>query len=217
MPDSSDHRHHLEFSDLSQRNDDDALLGERFRRHSMKVIGHWSVNLIRGLSAILLAVLLLVNGQGSIQRFTQFLGIFWLIIGLTYLMNAREERKLKPLMLVLGVVTILGGLVALNWPLLTSRFDLSTLTILAGSLILILGLLHVFGGFPAGSILGRRRDWGSLILGLLEIALGISALVSPGRLTIPAIIVSIVFSVIFGFVLLFEAYRLWKSGTQEAV
>ena len=183
----------------------------------MKVIGHWSVNLIRGLSAMLLAILLLINGQGSIQRFTQFLGIFWLIIGLTYLINMQEDRKLKPLMLVLGVVTILGGLVALSWPWLTNRFDLSTLTILAGSLILILGLLHVFGGFPAGSILGRRRDWGSLILGLLEIALGISALVSPGRLTIPAIIVSIIFSVIFGFVLLFEAYRLWKHGATEAL
>ena len=57
---------------------------------------------------------------------------------------------------------MLGGLVALSWPLLTSQFDLSTLTILAGTLILTLGLLHVFGGFPAGSILGRRRDWGSL-------------------------------------------------------
>jgi uncharacterized membrane protein HdeD (DUF308 family) len=181
----------------------------------MKVIKHWSVNLIRGLSAMLLAILLLINGQGSIQHFTQFLGIFWLIIGLTYLINAREDRKLKPLMLALGVVTIFGGLVALSWPLLTSRFDLSTLTILAGTLILILGLLHVFGGYPAGSILGRRRDWGSLVLGLLEIALGISALASPGKLTTAAISASIFFSVIFGLVLLFEAYRLWKHGSEE--
>jgi uncharacterized membrane protein HdeD (DUF308 family) len=183
----------------------------------MKVIRHWSVNLIRGLSAIMLAILLLVNGQGSIQRFTQFLGIFWLIIGLTYLMNAREDRKLKPLMVTLGLLTIIGGLVAFSWPLLTSHFDLATLTVLAGSLILTMGLLHVFGGFPAGSVLGRRRDWGSLILGLLEIALGISALASPGRLTTAAIIVSIFFSVIFGFVLLFEAYRLWKSGAKESL
>jgi uncharacterized membrane protein HdeD (DUF308 family) len=183
----------------------------------MKVIKHWSVNLIRGLSALLLAILLLINGQGSIQRFTQFLGISWLIIGLTYLMNARENKKLKPLMVTLGVLTILGGLVALSWPLLTNHLDLSTLTIFAGSLILTLGLLHVFGGFPAGSVLGRRRDWGSLILGLLEIALGISALATPGRLTAAAIVVSIFFSVIFGFVLLFEAYRLWKHGSEEVL
>jgi len=183
----------------------------------MKVIKHWSVNLIRGLSAILLAILLLFNGQGSIQRFTQFLGIFWLIIGLTYLVNAREDQKLRPLMLTLGVLTILGGLVALSWPLLTSQFDLSTLTILAGSLILALGLLHVFGGYPAGSILGRRRDWGSLVLGLLEIALGISALLSPGQLTAVAIAVSIFFSVVFGLVLLFEAYRLWKRSSEEVL
>jgi uncharacterized membrane protein HdeD (DUF308 family) len=183
----------------------------------MKVIKHWSVNLIRGLSAMLLAILLLINGQGSIQRFTQFLGIFWLIIGLTYLINAREDQKLRPLMVTLGVLTILGGLVALSWPFLTSQFNLSTLTILAGSLILTLGLLHVFGGYPAGSILGRRRDWGSLILGLLEIALGISALTSPGRLTAAAIAVSVFFSVIFGLVLLSEAYRLWKRGSEEVL
>ena len=181
----------------------------------MKILKHWSVNLIRGLSAMLLAILLLINGQQSIQRFTQFLGIFWLIIGLTYLINAREDKKLKPLMVTLGGLTIYGGLVALSWPLLTSQFDLSTLTILAGTLILTLGLLHVFGGYPAGSILGRKRDWGSLVLGLLEIALGISALVSPGRLTTAAIAVSIFFSVIFGFVLLFEAYRLWKRSSEE--
>ena len=183
----------------------------------MKVIKHWSVNLIRGLSAMLLAILLLINGQQSIQRFTQFLGIFWLIVGLTYLINAREDRKLKPLMLALGAITMLGGLVALSWPLLTSQFDLSTLTILAGTLTLTLGLLHVFGGYPAGSILGRRRDWGSLVLGLLEIALGISALASPGTLTAAAITVSIFFSVIFGLVLLFEAYRLWKRDSEEVL
>jgi uncharacterized membrane protein HdeD (DUF308 family) len=183
----------------------------------MKVIKHWSVNLIRGLSAILLAILLLLNGQGSIQPFTQFLGIFWLIIGLTYLINAREDRKLRPLMLALGVLTILGSLVALSWPFLTSQFDLKTLTILAGSLILTLGLLHVFGGFPAGSILGRRRDWGSLILGLLEIALGVAALASPGKLTAATIAASIFFSAIFGLVLLFEAYRLWKRGSEEVL
>jgi uncharacterized membrane protein HdeD (DUF308 family) len=183
----------------------------------MKVIRHWSVNLIRGLSAMLLAILLLINGQASIQRFTQFLGIFWLIIGLTYLINSREDRKLKPLMVTLGVMTILGGLVALSWPLLTSQFELSTLTVLAGSLILILGVLHIFGGFPAGSILGRRRDWGSLILGLLEIALGISALATPGRLTATAVAMSILFSLVFGFILLYEAYRLWRRGSQEAL
>ena len=118
-------------------------------------------------------------------------------------------------MLTLGVLTMLGGLVALSWPLLTSQFDLSTLTILAGTLILTLGLLHIFGGYPAGSMLGRRRDWGSLILGLLEIALGISALTSPGRLTVATIAVSVFFSVIFGLVLLSEAYRLWKRGSEE--
>jgi uncharacterized membrane protein HdeD (DUF308 family) len=183
----------------------------------MKILKHWSVNLIRGLSAILLALLLLINGQQSIQSFTKFLGIFWLIIGVTYLINAREDKKLKPLMVTLGVLTILGGLVALSWPLLTGQFDLSTLTILAGSLILTMGLLHVFGGYPAGSMLGRRRDWGSLILGLLEIALGISALASPGRLTAAAIAVSVFFSVIFGLVLLSEAYRLWKRGSEEVL
>ena len=183
----------------------------------MKILRHWSVNLIRGLSAILLAILLLINGQQSIQSFTQFLGIFWLIIGVTYLINAREDRKLKPLMLTLGLLTIFGGLVALSWPLLTSQFDLSTLTILAGTLILTLGLLHIFGGYPAGSILGRRRDWGSLILGLLEIALGISALTSPGRLTAATVAVSVFFSVIFGLVLLLEAYRLWKRGSEEVL
>jgi len=183
----------------------------------MRILKHWSVNLIRGLSAISLAVLLLINGQGSIQRFTQFLGIFWLIIGLTYLMNAREDRKLKPLMLALGVLTILGGVFALSWPFLTSQYDLSSLTILAGSFILALGLLHVFGGFPAGSILGRKRDWGSLILGLLEIALGLAALASPGKLTAATIAASIFFSVIFGLILLFEAYRLWKRGSEEVL
>ena len=183
----------------------------------MKILKHWSVNLIRGLSALMLAILLVINGQGSIQSFTKFLGIFWLIIGLTYLMNAREDQKLKPLMLTLGVLTMLGGVIALSWPYLTSQFDLSSLTILAGSFIFALWLLHVFSGFPAGSILVRRRDWGSLILGLLEIALGLAALASPGKLTTATIAASIFFSVIFGLVLLFEAYRLWKRGSEEVL
>lgn len=183
----------------------------------MRILRHWSVNLIRGVGAMLLAILLLINGQQSIQRFTQFMGIFWLVIGATYLMNAREDRKLKPLMLALGMLTMLGGVFALSWPILTNQFDLSTLTILAGSLILALGLLHVFGGFPAGSVLGRRRDWGSLTLGLLEIALGFAALASPGRLSAAAIAACIVFSVVFGLVLLLEAYRLWERDSEEVL
>ena len=173
------------------------------------------MSLVRGLGALLLAILLLINGQQSIQRFTQFLGIFWLIIGTTYLMNAREDQKLKPLMLAVGMLTLLGGVFALSWPILTNQIDLSTLTIVAGFLILALGLLHVIGGFPAGSILGRRRDWGSLILGLLEIALGFAALISPGRLTAAAIAACVFFSVVFGLVLLLEAYWLWKRESEE--
>ena len=53
--------------------------------------------------------------------------------------------------------------------------------------------------------------------GLLEIALGLAALASPGKLTTAAIAASIFFSVIFGFVLLFEAYRLWKHGSEESL
>ena len=181
----------------------------------MRILKHWSINLIRGISTLLLAILLLLNGQQSIQGFARVLGIFWLINGLTYLINAREDPKLKPLMLTLGILTILGGLVALSWPLLTNQFDMSILTILAGTLILTLGILHIFGGFPAGSILGRRRDWGSLFLGILEIALGITTLASPGKLTAASIAVCIFFSGVFGFILLFEAYRLWKRESMQ--
>ena len=94
----------------------------------MKSLQAWYIYLFRGVFAIILGVLLFT--QRARWNVIQYMGIFWLTMGLTNIAWARtrgREISLARWSLVAGVMGVIAGMIALLRPLLALYF--STLAI----------------------------------------------------------------------------------------
>jgi uncharacterized membrane protein HdeD (DUF308 family) len=71
--------------------------------------------------------------------------------------------------IVLGLLGIIAGLIILTYPMYSTILILPLLAVLIGVWGLIMGFVYLFRGFSMG-------DWGSAILGIVAIILGIAIL-----------------------------------------
>jgi uncharacterized membrane protein HdeD (DUF308 family) len=72
------------------------------------------VTLLRGLLAISLGVVLLILPGKALPMLANFMGIFWLLAGVTSQRWSASGRRARGLSLVAGVVGALAGLVMIS-------------------------------------------------------------------------------------------------------
>jgi Short repeat of unknown function (DUF308) len=111
---------------------------------------------------------------GSLLALAVFAGVTFLMTGITQVMTAGRVESWRWLYLVGGALSIIAGIMAFVWP---GR----TLLVLAG----ILSWFLVFKGIVdvGGALASIRRSfwWVVLILGIVELLVGIWAAGYPGR------------------------------------
>lgn len=174
----------------------------------MKYLKRWYVYLFRGILAILFTALLLVGGGLQIGT---YMGVFWIAVGLSLLPTARTDEGPIWLEVIVAVLTILGGAVVLSYPLLDIWMTWTTLTSLIGAMAICLGILHVLGASRIGVKLGPEWAWGGLLLGLLEIGLGVMVLRTPGILTQEVVFMFAAWGALAGIILILNALRLRRA------
>jgi uncharacterized membrane protein HdeD (DUF308 family) len=175
----------------------------------MKSLQGWYIYLFRGVFAIILGVLLFTQrGQWNV---VQYMGLFWLTIGLTNISWARSrgrEIHLAQWSLVAGILGVIAGVIALMRPILAIYFSNLAIVLLLGVLVIITGLLHIFGGFRISSAYGTQWAWGSYLIGSVQVILGIIVVLFPWE-PIPAVWVTAgTWCIITGILLLLDAQRL---------
>jgi uncharacterized membrane protein HdeD (DUF308 family) len=84
-----------------------------------------------------------------------------------------------------------------------------------GLVILLTGLLHIFGGFRKGPDQVREWSWTSFLLGLFEVILGLMLVVSPLTRDIWVYLAAGVWALIGGAILIGDAVRLRRLSQQE--
>ena len=82
-------------------------------------------------------------------------------------------------------------------------------------MILLTGLLHIFGGFKKGPDLVRQWSWTSFLLGLFEIILGLMLVVGPLTRDIWVYLAAAIWALIGGGILIGEAIRLRRLRQHE--
>ena len=175
----------------------------------MKSLQSWYLYVIRGVFAILLGILLFTErAQWSA---VQYMGIFWLTIGLTNISWARtkgREIHLARWSMVAGILGVFAGVIALLRPLLAIYFSTWAIVLLLGFLVILTGLLHIFGGFRISSAYGSQWAWGSYLIGFVQVILGIFVLMFPWE-PVPAVwVIAGSWCIITGILLLLDARRL---------
>jgi uncharacterized membrane protein HdeD (DUF308 family) len=165
----------------------------------------WWVFLIIGVLWILFGTFVLSYNVGSLLALAVFAGVTFILTGVTQVMTAGRVHDWRWLYLVGGVLSILAGIVAFVWP---GR----TLLVLAGILAWFLvfkGIVDIVGALSAH---GRPYWWLGLILGILELLLGIWAAGYPGRSLFVFVNLVGVYAIFYGFTELFAAFDLRGLG-----
>lgn len=180
------------------------------RRRLQAALG---VAMVRGTFAILLGLALFLVPDKSRPMLVNFMGIYWLVSGVVSLRWGTATRPVRRLAIIAGVIGVLAGLMVIIRLLLVGFVGEELIFNLIGFIMLLTGLLHVFGGFRTDN-LSRSVTWGSILLGIFEIILGALLIITAVGFS-PIIHLAIsIWAFIGGFIILADAYRL-RAKLQE--
>ena len=155
----------------------------------------WWVFLLQGLAGIVLGIMLLTEPAATIVALTTFFGFYWLITGVLALVHVFVGRASHRVWSLLsGLLGILAGLLVLRHPLLAAVTVPTVLIIILGAQGFVMGILEIIAAFKGGG-------FGSFILGVINLIIGVLLLSSP-------VLAALAVPLVFGALLLVEGVGL---------
>jgi uncharacterized membrane protein HdeD (DUF308 family) len=144
-----------------------------------QVARDWWLFLVAGITSLVFGALIL-SIDWSVDGLAAFVGTLFIIQGAAFAITRPLDGGTRSTNLVVGLLGVVAGIVLLAWP----DRGLYTLAVFAGIWIVSSGVLHIVGAF-----VNRHTPqwWLVLLLGLIEIPIGIWALRRPG-LTLAVIV-----------------------------
>lgn len=139
----------------------------------------WWIFLFSGIISLVFGLLIL-SVDWSLNGLAAFIGTLFILQGTAYLLTPPLDGGTRSTNVVLGLLGIATGIVLLAWP----DKGLYTLGVFIGAWVVASGLLHIVGAF-----VNRYAPhwWLVLVLGLIELPIGIWAMRRPG-LTLAVIV-----------------------------
>jgi uncharacterized membrane protein HdeD (DUF308 family) len=165
----------------------------------------WWLFLIIGILWILFGMFVLSYNVGSLLALAIFAGVTFIMTGITQVMTAGRVEGWRWLYLVGGALSIIAGIMAFVWPGRT----LLVLSVILAWFLVFKGIVDVVGALAS---VGRPWWWVTLILGVLELLLGVWAAGYPGRSLFVFVNLVGIYAVLYGFTELFAAFDLRSLG-----
>ena len=139
----------------------------------------WWLLLLTGIISLVFGALILAI-DWSVSSLAAFVGALFIIQGAAFLITRPLDGGTRSTNVVAGLLGIAAGIALLVWP----DRGLYVLAVFVGIWIVVSGLLHIVGAF-----VNRHAPhwWLVLVLGLVEVPIGIWAMRRPG-LTLAVII-----------------------------
>jgi uncharacterized membrane protein HdeD (DUF308 family) len=150
----------------------------------------WWLYLLAGLISLVFGALIL-SIDWSVNSLGAFVGALFIIQGAAYLITQPLDGGTRSTNVVAGLLGVAAGIALLVWP----DRGLYVLAVFIGVFVVVSGVLHV-----VGAIANRWAPlwWLVLILGLIEVPIGIWALRRPG-LTLAVVITLVgVWAIVIG-------------------
>jgi uncharacterized membrane protein HdeD (DUF308 family) len=159
----------------------------------------WIWSVIRGALAIIFGLIAFFAPIETALVLALVIGIFAIVDGVIDLVDAIRHRGSAGMVgrIVLGIASILFGLVILFWP----GRSLEVLVILVGIWSVVVGILQIVVS------VGHRGDrdsgwvWG-LVAGILSVLFGVLVMISPGAGLVTIIWIVGIYAILFGIALI---------------
>jgi uncharacterized membrane protein HdeD (DUF308 family) len=132
----------------------------------------WWIFLLSGIVSLVFGLLIL-SIDWSLTGLAAFIGTLFIIQGAAYLITSPLDGGTRSTNVVLGLLGIAAGIILLAWP----DKGLYTLGVFIGAWVVASGLLHIVGAFVNRF---APHWWLVLVLGLIEVPIGIWAMRRPG-------------------------------------
>jgi uncharacterized membrane protein HdeD (DUF308 family) len=160
----------------------------------------WWLILIEGIALLILGLLFLTNPASTTVIFIQVLGIYWLLKGILAIVAIFIDSTRWGWKLLIGILGIVAGLIILQHPLWSPLVVGSTLIIILGIEGLIMGVVEIIQAF-------QGAGWGSAILGVISIIIGIWLLANIGAATLALPWAVGILAIVGGIVAIVAAFR----------
>ena len=174
------------------------------RAAAEKVARNWPMLLLDGV-LLVVAGILVFSIDWTVRDLATFIGALFVFQGAVEALTTGIDARVRRANVVVGLLSIAAGVVIIVWP----GPGVLAVAIILGSWLIVSGAVGIAGAFAARPLL---RDWWLvLILGLLEIALGVLALAAPGATLAALITVAGIWAVAIGVmrvVIAFQVKRL---------
>ena len=165
---------------------------------------NWGLVLLNG-ALLVVAGFLIFSIDWTVRELATFIGVVFIAQGVVEAFTSGIDARVRRTNVVAGLLSIATGILIIVWP----EPGLVALAIVLAAWLIVTGTLAITGAFAARNVLPGW--WLLLILGLLEIALGVLALANPGATLAALVTVAGIWAVAIGvmrIVLAFEIKRL---------
>jgi uncharacterized membrane protein HdeD (DUF308 family) len=165
---------------------------------------YWWLVLLNGL-ALIVAGVLIFSIDWDRDSLSAFIGALFILEGAVGAMSDGVDRTTRRTNVIAGLASIAAGVAIIVWP----SPGLVAVAVILGSWLIVTGTVAITAAFAARRVLPYW--WTGLLVGLLEIPLGVLALADPGATLAAIITVGGIWAVSVGVVrvvLAFEIKRL---------
>jgi uncharacterized membrane protein HdeD (DUF308 family) len=163
---------------------------------------HWGIFLFAGITSIVFGALILTI-DWSVNSLGTFVGVLFVLQGAWLAITPSLDGSGRWSNLGAGLIAIVAGVALIVWP----DKGLQTVGVFIGIFVLSLGILHI-----AGAISNRHVPnwWHMLVLGLVEVPIGVWAMRRPGQTIVLLVTLTGAWAVVSGIYQMLTAFELKK-------
>jgi uncharacterized membrane protein HdeD (DUF308 family) len=186
-------------------------LGRKLTRDAaQRIASNWWRLLLNG-AALIVAGVLIFSIDWSIRSLATFIGALFIFQGVSEALTTGIDTRVRQANVIAGLLSIATGILIIVWP----EPGLVAVAVILGAWLIVTGTMEIAAAFAARKVMPSW--WMLLILGLLQIPLGVLALADPGATLAALITVAGIWAVAIGvtrIALAFEIKRL-PDGVDE--
>jgi uncharacterized membrane protein HdeD (DUF308 family) len=163
---------------------------------------NWWIFLFAGITSIVFGALILTI-DWSVDSLGTFVGVLFVLQGASLAITPSLDGSGRWSNLGAGAIAIAAGVALIAWP----DKGLQTVGVFIGIFVLSLGILHL-----AGAISNRHVPnwWHMLVLGLVEVPIGVWAMRRPGQTIVLLVTLTGAWAIVSGIYQMLTAFELKK-------